>query len=210
MIDAILASKCHVIVTMRTKTEYREEEYTNARGEKKTKRVKVGLMPVQRAGLEYEFDLIGYMDDENNFVTDKTRCGAYAGRAIGKPKGSDFEPFRVWLAGVQREATPPSDGVVRGTAADQKAVADAKISELKAAAAKPANTNFEMLGAFAELKKKFETELGSTKAYYAVLDRHKLEKSNQIPDIETGKVIFNQMAKELKRLKGEQGIEGAA
>lgn len=106
MIDAILASKCHVIVTMRTKTEYKEEEYINNKGEKKTKRVKVGLMPVQRAGLEYEFDLIGYMDDEHSFVTDKTRCEAYAERAIKKPKGQDFEAFRVWLAGVQREPEP--------------------------------------------------------------------------------------------------------
>lgn len=101
MIDAMLASKCHVICTMRTKTEYREEEYFK-NGEKKTKRVKVGLMPVQRAGLEYEFDLIGYMTDENDFVTDKTRCPYYAGKAITKPSGKDFEPFRVWLAGEKR------------------------------------------------------------------------------------------------------------
>jgi hypothetical protein len=102
MIDAILASKCHVIVTMRTKTEYKDEEYTNSQGQRKTKRVKVGLMPVQRQGLEYEFDLIGYMTDENDFVTDKTRCPYYAGKAITRPSGKDFEPFRVWLAGEKR------------------------------------------------------------------------------------------------------------
>jgi DNA polymerase III delta prime subunit len=104
MIDAILASKCHVIVTMRTKTEYKDEEYTKRDGSKGTKRVKIGLMPVQRQGLEYEFDLIGYMTDENDFVTDKTRCPHYAGRAITKPSGKDFEPFRAWLAGEKQSA----------------------------------------------------------------------------------------------------------
>jgi len=40
--------------------------------------------PVQRDGLEYGFDLVGYMDD-NTFITDKTRCSACAQKAYSKP-----------------------------------------------------------------------------------------------------------------------------
>ena len=99
MVDAMTGSKLHVIVTMRTKTEYVEE--TNPQTGKKMRR-KVGLMPVQRQGLEYEFDLVAYMDDENCFLTEKTRCPFYTKKVIPQPKSADFEPFRDWLKGVKR------------------------------------------------------------------------------------------------------------
>lgn len=104
MVDAMIASPCHVICTMRTKTDY--QEITDDRGKKK--RVKIGLAPVQRAGLEYEFDLIGYMDDENNFVVDKTRCSALAGLVISKPSAKDFAPFKAWLSGTERPTQAPA------------------------------------------------------------------------------------------------------
>jgi hypothetical protein len=72
-----------------------------------------------------------------------------------------------------------------------------------------ASKEFDMLEAFGEIKKKFQ-QIDATTSYYAVLGRHGYEKSNQIPTKEAGKVIFKEMAKELTRLKGEQGIEGAA
>jgi hypothetical protein len=96
MIDAMIASKMHVIVTMRTKTEYVEE--VNPSTGKKQRR-KVGLAPVQRQGLEYEFDLVAYMDDENTFITDKTRCSEYAAKAFIRPGEKEFLAFRDWLAG---------------------------------------------------------------------------------------------------------------
>jgi energy-coupling factor transporter ATP-binding protein EcfA2 len=96
MIDAMVGSSCHVICTMRTKTDY--QETTDASGKKK--RVKVGLAPVQRDGLEYEFDLVGLMDDDNTFIVDKTRCSALNGKTINKPAAKDFLPFKTWLAGA--------------------------------------------------------------------------------------------------------------
>jgi hypothetical protein len=101
MVNSMVASPCHIIVTMRTKTEY-VEEIDQRTGKKK--RVKIGLMPVQRAGLEYEFDLVAYMDDENNLITDKTRCPHYTGKALAKPSEKDFAPFQDWLKGAKRDA----------------------------------------------------------------------------------------------------------
>lgn len=99
MVDRMVASPCHVIVTMRTKTEYLDE--VDERTGKK-KRVKVGLQPVQREGLEYEFDLVGYMDETNTFVVDKTRCPGYSLKAYTKPGVKEFQPFVDWLKGEKR------------------------------------------------------------------------------------------------------------
>jgi energy-coupling factor transporter ATP-binding protein EcfA2 len=101
MVDAMIASPLHVITTMRTKTDYQEQ--TDERTGKK-KRVKIGLAPVQREGLEYEFDLVGYMDEENTLIVDKTRCSFYSKKAFTAPGPKDFQPFVDWLKGA---AAPP-------------------------------------------------------------------------------------------------------
>lgn len=102
MVDAMIASPMHIICTMRTKTAY--EEQVNDRGKKV--RVKIGLAPVQRDGLEYEFDLVGLMDDENTLIVDKTRCPHYSGKAISKPGEEAFAPFAEWLKGEVRQPKP--------------------------------------------------------------------------------------------------------
>ena len=104
MVDLFVRSPMHVIVTMRVKTDYQEQ--TDERTGKKT-RVKIGLAPVQREGLEYEFDLVGSMDWDSTFIVDKTRCSALHGKAFTLPKESDFQPFVDWLAGVERTEGRP-------------------------------------------------------------------------------------------------------
>ena len=110
MIDAMIASPMHVICTMRTKTDYQEVEVNG-----KKKRIKVGLAPVQRDGLEYEFDLVGLMDDDNTFIVDKTRCPALSGRALPKPKATDLQVFADWLQGAKPAEQPkPAEKPVQG------------------------------------------------------------------------------------------------
>lgn len=53
MIDKILASPCHIIATFRQKMEYVQEKDENG----KTTITKLGVKPVQRDDLEYEFDI---------------------------------------------------------------------------------------------------------------------------------------------------------
>lgn len=105
MIDRMISSPCHIIVTLRTKTAY--EEQVNERTGKK-QRVKIGLAPVQREGLEYEFDLVGLMNDDNELLIDKTRCSSYAGTVIKKPKAADFQPFADWLKGEKKAEPAPA------------------------------------------------------------------------------------------------------
>lgn len=53
LIDTIISCPCHVIATMRTKTEW-DTTQTDDKG--KMKPVKIGTAPIQSSGIEYEFD----------------------------------------------------------------------------------------------------------------------------------------------------------
>lgn len=55
VVEAILQSSCHIIATMRTKTawEIQQDDRTG-----KTKPVKMGMAPIQRDGLDYEFTTV--------------------------------------------------------------------------------------------------------------------------------------------------------
>jgi hypothetical protein len=99
MVDALTGANLHVIVTMRSKMEYLQTQDDRGR----TVIKKVGLQPVQRDGLEYEFDVVADMDLDNNLVVSKTRCPGLAGLIINKPDGSLAEQLHEWLSG---EAAP--------------------------------------------------------------------------------------------------------
>lgn len=82
MIDAILAYPGHVITTLRAKQEYVLE--TNDRGKQEPKRV--GMKPIQRDGIEYEFDLVGDLDLSNTLTVSKSRVeGVDMGATYVKP-----------------------------------------------------------------------------------------------------------------------------
>ena len=93
MIDAILQCKAHVIVTMRAKTEYVME--TNEKGKSVPR--KVGLAPVQRDGLEYEFDVVADMNLDNDLIVSKSRCPAMSGQVVNKPGENVAKILMAWL-----------------------------------------------------------------------------------------------------------------
>jgi hypothetical protein len=98
LVSAILGYPGHVIVTMRAKSEYVIEE--DGRG-KKTPR-KIGMAPVQRDGLEYEFDVVADLDTEHRMVVTKSRCSALADAVIVRPGREVADRLRAWLDdGVQ-------------------------------------------------------------------------------------------------------------
>jgi len=101
MVDALVSYPGHVIVTMRSKTEYVIEE--DQRGRKVPR--KVGLKPDQREGIEYEFDIVGDLDHENTLVVTKSRATPLAGRVIPKPGPELAEEIAAWLG----DGTPAPD-----------------------------------------------------------------------------------------------------
>lgn len=107
-VDSILAAPLHVIATMRSKTEWVVEK--DERTGKSTPR-KVGLAPVQRDGVEYEFDVIGDMTPEHRLVISKSRIPGIADEVLDKPGKGLGEKLRAWLedgveAKVQRAPEP--------------------------------------------------------------------------------------------------------
>jgi hypothetical protein len=95
LIDAILGSKMHIIATMRSKTEYVLETGRNG---KMTPR-KVGMAAVQRDGMEYEFDVVGEINQEHELVITKTRCSALTDGIFAKPGKEIADLLNDWLKG---------------------------------------------------------------------------------------------------------------
>lgn len=109
LVDTILTSKAHVIVTLRSKMEYalEKDEKTG-----KSSVRKIGLAPIQREGLDFEMTLVGDMDLDHNLIVSKSRClGAVeVGEVIKNPGARLAEKLRGWLMSgtppVERAAAP--------------------------------------------------------------------------------------------------------
>lgn len=92
LIDAMLSSKCHIIATMRSKTDYIQAE--NERGRTEIK--KVGLAPVQRDGMEYEFGLVFDLSMNHMATVSKDRTGLFDGQVFMLTTQTG-EALRDWL-----------------------------------------------------------------------------------------------------------------
>lgn len=93
LLAAIMSAKVHVIVTMRSKTDYVQE--TDDKGKKVIR--KVGMAPETRDGTEYAFDAVLDMDFEHIGRISKTRCDALDGYAEMKPGIELGGALREWL-----------------------------------------------------------------------------------------------------------------
>lgn len=106
LVRVILASPCHVIATLRTKTDYVMKPDENGRNRVR----KVGLKPIQREGIDYEFDLGFSMDMANTATVTKTHSRLFPnGMEISQPGKETAERIRQWLsqAPEQVENIPP-------------------------------------------------------------------------------------------------------
>lgn len=84
MIDALLSFPGHLVVTMRSHTEWVIQE--NDRGKKEP--VAVGTRADQRKGVEYEFDVVGAMDINNTLRILKSRCPSMHQQVYDRPDGA--------------------------------------------------------------------------------------------------------------------------
>jgi hypothetical protein len=95
MIDSILQSPMHVITTMRSRTEYIPEEVNG----KITGIRRIGLAPVQRPGMEYEFDIVCDIDWAHIMTVAKSRCPIVADMQVEKPGVEFIAQVMDWLEG---------------------------------------------------------------------------------------------------------------
>lgn len=92
LIDTIVGCNCHVIATMRSKTEYVIETVNG-----KNVPRKIGMAAVQRDGMEYEYDIVGDLDHDHNLIITKTRFVEIDGQVISKPDEALGETIKAWL-----------------------------------------------------------------------------------------------------------------
>lgn len=97
----LLHSKMDLIVTMRSKQEYVLED--NGKGKQAPK--KVGLAPIMRDGMEYEFTVVFDIGMDHQFMVSKDRTDLFDGvvATISEDTGAQI---KEWLRG---EPSPPSD-----------------------------------------------------------------------------------------------------
>lgn len=123
LVEALLTAPCHVIVTMRSKTAY--ELVDDGKGKKKP--VKIGLAPIQRDGMEYEFTLVWDLSVESHVASaskDRTRLWDARNEIIAIQHGTEL---RQWLESG-KHASMDSVQIQTPTAFDADA-ADKIISE---------------------------------------------------------------------------------
>lgn len=138
--SAILSWPGHIICTMRSKMERVQEKGSDG----KTTIKKVGMAPVQRDGIEYEFDVIGEMDGDHTLSITKTRCDLLDGASIRKPGKALAKTLLGWLdqgiveapaAKADPEAAAKAQAEAERLRAEEAAAAAAaKIAEEKTAA----------------------------------------------------------------------------
>lgn len=102
LVDKILQCPMHVAVTLRSKTEYVIEDNGNG---KKTPR-KIGMAPVFRDGVEYEFTIFFELDQSHAAAATKDRTGLFDGQyfLIAPDTGARI---REWLAGAKPQPSAP-------------------------------------------------------------------------------------------------------
>lgn len=96
LVEKMLSCKAHLIATIRAKTEFVQEKNEKTG---KTEIRKLGLAPIQRDGLEYEFTLVGDIDLSNQLKISKTRLdGVIApGDVFERPGRALAQKIYGWL-----------------------------------------------------------------------------------------------------------------
>lgn len=214
MVDRMIASPCHILVTMRTKNDY-VEELNPATG--KMQRRKVGLAPVQREGLEYEFDLVGYMDEDNTLIVDKTRCPAYTGKTLAKPTDKEFVPFCEWLKGAVPAATARTPVQDRPSAASSSpgeppSAPPVQPEEIPEAVQQMWRRMSNLSGiceVFGDLKKDLLEALGEergSKTYQGLLATQGVENPNQFKSVQKARQCAFQMWRKVQSTRPVQEV----
>lgn len=91
LIQAILQTDCHIICTLRAKQDY-------VLSEKNGKMVpeKVGMKPIQREGVDYEFTIVFELDIRHNATASKDRTGLFMGKPEFKITSQTGKQIADW------------------------------------------------------------------------------------------------------------------
>jgi hypothetical protein len=221
LIDKIVSAPLHILVSMRSKAEWiiDRDERTG-----KTAPRKVGLAPVMRDGIEYEFDVCGDMDQENTLVITKSRCPKLAGGVFPKPGKELADLLKEWLGGVPVEPVglEPSNDVPAASEVPRKGAGSvngigglqtvAVITEELAAIWKRMCSPRGVLEEFEDLKTAVEKLAGSAGVaeYYRILRQHGVERPRQFQTMQPARLCAKDVYVLLEQLRANARENQAA
>lgn len=199
LVDLLLSAPIHILVAMRTKTEWVVEQVNG-----KNVPRKVGLAPIMRDGIEFEFDVCGDLDQDNNLTITKSRCSKLQGKVINRPGREMAEALREWLGSagdyVVRDPAPePAAGIDTGGHPEGTQAAADHVAQEKVKVLQRGKVTFEALAGFKAIKTAIKEYAGSDAQYYEILKAHGYEHSNKIRTQDEARAIYVEMAKFLKR-----------
>lgn len=151
-VDTMLQIDMHIIATMRSKTEYIQEKDEKGRSTVR----KVGMAPIQRDGMEYEFTTFLDIDSDHLAFGSKDRTGIVDQKYFKVTPQTGLE-LAKWLDGSQSADTP------------EQVIAVSKAEEVKA----EEPTNLKKV--LDDITAAFKTKLESVKT-----DDEKTELKNSI------------------------------
>ncbi len=220
LIDKILSAPLHILTSMRAKTEWILDK--DERSGKTVPR-KVGLAPVMRDGIEYEFDVCGDMDQENTLIITKTRCPKLAGGIFPKPGKELADLIKEWLGGVPVGKTvepespseapvtpvePKNNGAVNGSANGCVHGATgwetvAVLTEELAAIWKRMCSPRGVANEFSALKASIEALAGSAGVaeYYGILRKHGVSHPRQFRSMQPARLCAKDVYVLLEQLR---------
>ena len=113
LFDVLLQYPGHVIGTMRSRKAYEMVDVPNRAGRMVKQPREIGLEPVQREGFEYEFDVVGMLDQDHRWLLSKSCCEAYPRGAVVPQPGVEFgQKLALWLrsGGNQQQQRASDNG----------------------------------------------------------------------------------------------------
>lgn len=123
-VSKVLHSPIHIIATLRAKQDYVLE--TNERGKQQPR--KVGLAPVQRDGLEYEFSTMFELQMDHRASVSKDRTGLFADELVNLLDKSTATRIKGWLDSA--EPAPAKPQLVAETPKVQAAASESQIETI--------------------------------------------------------------------------------
>jgi hypothetical protein len=92
-VEAIKQASIHIIATMRSKQEYVMEQ--NDKGKSQPR--KMGMSPIQRDGVDYEFTLVFDVQMDHKAVASKNRTGLFGEMPLNLADKEVAEQLKAWL-----------------------------------------------------------------------------------------------------------------
>lgn len=126
LLDSLLYAPCHVIVTMRSKMDYVQQQGADGR----TKIEKVGMAPQARNDVEYEFTVVGELDQQHRLTITKSRCATLADQVAAPHQAGRIADVLVDWLGSADTTVQPDPPPLRPVDGDR--LTDAQLRRIKA------------------------------------------------------------------------------